>query len=159
MVAYLKPILLTSLVHLVDNDVTVNVPSLVGVLATAANVNPMTRKLSGSEQKAEQMQSPGGQIVRSSIAVVPSRVPCGVRHSVSSKPFIFLIKLWLHCSSLYCLFGSALRKCSFSWKMSRLAATLRLSSLVRIRCWEWSPSAGMSGSCASMHQVNKIITN
>ncbi|XP_074479984.1 B-cell scaffold protein with ankyrin repeats-like isoform X1 [Sebastes fasciatus] len=57
-----------------------------GVLATAANVNPMTRKLSGSEQKAEQMQSPGGQIVRSSIAVVPSRVPCGR----STEVFILL---------------------------------------------------------------------
>ncbi|XP_059210396.1 B-cell scaffold protein with ankyrin repeats-like [Centropristis striata] len=48
-----------------------------GVLATAENVNPLTRKLSGSEQKAEEMQSTGAHSVRSTIAVVPSRVLCG----------------------------------------------------------------------------------
>ncbi|XP_067436838.1 B-cell scaffold protein with ankyrin repeats-like isoform X2 [Thunnus thynnus] len=48
-----------------------------GASAAAANVNPLTRKSSGSEQKPEQMQSTGAQGVRSSIVVVPSRVPCG----------------------------------------------------------------------------------
>ncbi|XP_049424680.1 B-cell scaffold protein with ankyrin repeats-like isoform X1 [Epinephelus fuscoguttatus] len=46
-----------------------------GVLPSAANVTPLTRKLSGSGQKAEQMQSAGAHSVRS-IVVVPSRVPC-----------------------------------------------------------------------------------
>lgn len=40
--------------------------------------------------------------------------------------------------------------------MSRLAATPRWSSLVRIGCWEWGLRAGTSGSSASMRQVNKI---
>ncbi|XP_049923032.1 B-cell scaffold protein with ankyrin repeats-like [Epinephelus moara] len=46
-----------------------------GALASAANVTPLTRKLSGSGQKVEQMQSAGAHSVRS-IVVVPSRVPC-----------------------------------------------------------------------------------
>ncbi|GLD53659.1 B-cell scaffold protein with ankyrin repeats, partial [Lates japonicus] len=48
-----------------------------GVSATAANVNPLTRKLSGSEQKVEQMQSTGAHSVRCRTVVVPSRVLCG----------------------------------------------------------------------------------
>ncbi|XP_036967807.1 B-cell scaffold protein with ankyrin repeats-like isoform X1 [Acanthopagrus latus] len=46
-----------------------------GLSASAVNVNPLARKPSGSEQKAEQMQSAGAH--RSSTVVVPSRVPCG----------------------------------------------------------------------------------
>lgn len=53
----------------------------IGASAAAANVNPLTRKSSGSEQKPEQMQSTGAHGVKSSIVVVPSRVPCGVRHT------------------------------------------------------------------------------
>ncbi|XP_070786161.1 B-cell scaffold protein with ankyrin repeats-like [Enoplosus armatus] len=48
-----------------------------GVSASAANVNPLTRKPSGSEQKAGRMQSTGAHSVRSNIVVVPFRVPCG----------------------------------------------------------------------------------
>ncbi|XP_044039154.1 B-cell scaffold protein with ankyrin repeats-like isoform X2 [Siniperca chuatsi] len=47
-----------------------------GVSASAANVNPLTCKPSESEQKVGQMQSTGAHSVRSSIMVVPSRVPC-----------------------------------------------------------------------------------
>ncbi|XP_029311177.1 B-cell scaffold protein with ankyrin repeats-like [Cottoperca gobio] len=57
-----------------------------GVLFSAANVNPSTCKLSGSVQKAEQMQSTGAHSVRS-IAVAPSRVPCG-----SSMEVFILLK-------------------------------------------------------------------
>ncbi|XP_039997480.1 B-cell scaffold protein with ankyrin repeats-like [Xiphias gladius] len=56
-----------------------------GVPATAANVNPLTCKLSGSEQKVEQMQSTGAS-VRCRTIVVPSRVPCGT----SIEVFILL---------------------------------------------------------------------
>ncbi|KAM9335586.1 B-cell scaffold protein with ankyrin repeats-like [Symphorus nematophorus] len=55
--------------------------------ASAANVNPLTRKPSGSEQKAEQMQSTGAHSVRSGVVVVPSRVPCG-----SSMEVFILLK-------------------------------------------------------------------
>ncbi|XP_070710883.1 B-cell scaffold protein with ankyrin repeats-like [Pempheris klunzingeri] len=48
-----------------------------GAPASAADVNPLTHKPSGSGQKMEQIQSTGAQSVRSSFAVVPSRVPCG----------------------------------------------------------------------------------
>ncbi|XP_029382723.1 B-cell scaffold protein with ankyrin repeats isoform X2 [Echeneis naucrates] len=48
-----------------------------GLSATAANVNHLTCKLSGSEQKAEQMQSTGAHSIRCKAVVVPSRVPCG----------------------------------------------------------------------------------
>uniref|UniRef100_A0A3B4TSY4 B cell scaffold protein with ankyrin repeats 1 n=1 Tax=Seriola dumerili TaxID=41447 RepID=A0A3B4TSY4_SERDU len=41
-----------------------NVSSFIGGSTTAANVNPLTCKLSGSEQKAEQMQSTGAHSVR-----------------------------------------------------------------------------------------------
>ncbi|KAF1380530.1 hypothetical protein PFLUV_G00164810 [Perca fluviatilis] len=58
-----------------------------GALASAANVNPFTRKLLGSEQKVEQMQSTGAHSVRSSIVAVPSRVPCG-----SSMEVFILLK-------------------------------------------------------------------
>ncbi|XP_040886683.1 B-cell scaffold protein with ankyrin repeats-like [Toxotes jaculatrix] len=57
-----------------------------GESGTAANANPLTRKLSGSEQKAEQMQSTGAHSVRSRTVVVPSRVPCGT----SVEVFILL---------------------------------------------------------------------
>ncbi|XP_071333778.1 B-cell scaffold protein with ankyrin repeats-like [Trachinotus anak] len=53
-----------------------------GLSATAANVNPLTCKLSGSEQKAEQMQSTGAHSVRCKAVVVPSRVPCGTSMDV-----------------------------------------------------------------------------
>ncbi|XP_022614483.1 B-cell scaffold protein with ankyrin repeats [Seriola dumerili] len=53
-----------------------------GGSTTAANVNPLTCKLSGSEQKAEQMQSTGAHSVRCSAVVVPSRVPCGTSMDV-----------------------------------------------------------------------------
>ncbi|XP_056224388.1 B-cell scaffold protein with ankyrin repeats-like isoform X2 [Seriola aureovittata] len=56
-----------------------------GGSTTAANVNPLTCNLSGSEQKAEQMQSTGAHSVRCRAVVVPSRVPCGVRHSSSQS--------------------------------------------------------------------------
>ncbi|XP_068569597.1 B-cell scaffold protein with ankyrin repeats-like isoform X2 [Cebidichthys violaceus] len=52
-----------------------------GVLE-AANINPLTSQQSGSEQKAEQMQSS----VKSNIVVVPSRVPC----RSSTEVFILL---------------------------------------------------------------------
>ncbi|XP_073330743.1 B-cell scaffold protein with ankyrin repeats-like [Pagrus major] len=55
-----------------------------GLSASAANVNPLARKPSGSEQKAEQMQSAGAH--RSGTVVVPSRVPCGS----STEVFILL---------------------------------------------------------------------
>ncbi|XP_024861318.1 B-cell scaffold protein with ankyrin repeats [Kryptolebias marmoratus] len=48
-----------------------------GALATAGNANPLTCKPSGPEQKAKQMQSTGADGVRTNVAVVPSRVPCG----------------------------------------------------------------------------------
>lgn len=60
-----------------------NVPSLVGLSAPAANVNPAARKLSGAEHRAEQTQSTGAPSVRPNIEVVPSRVLCGVRCSSS----------------------------------------------------------------------------
>ncbi|XP_051285063.1 B-cell scaffold protein with ankyrin repeats-like [Dicentrarchus labrax] len=58
-----------------------------GVSASKANVNSLTRKPSGSEQKAEQSQSAGAQSFRSSIVVVPSRVSCG-----SSMEVFILLK-------------------------------------------------------------------
>ncbi|XP_030017533.1 B-cell scaffold protein with ankyrin repeats-like [Sphaeramia orbicularis] len=57
-----------------------------GASATAANVNPLTRKSSGSEQKPEQMQSTPGHGVESGIVVIPPRVPCGS----STEVFILL---------------------------------------------------------------------
>ncbi|XP_023255370.1 B-cell scaffold protein with ankyrin repeats [Seriola lalandi dorsalis] len=53
-----------------------------GGSTTAANVNPLTCNLSGSEQKAEQMQSTGAHSVRCRAVVVPSRVPCGTSMDV-----------------------------------------------------------------------------
>nr|XP_046237555.1 B-cell scaffold protein with ankyrin repeats-like [Scatophagus argus] len=55
--------------------------------ASAANMNPLARKPSGSELKVEQMQPAGAHSVRSSIMVVPSRVPCG-----SSMEVFILLK-------------------------------------------------------------------
>ncbi|XP_071383300.1 B-cell scaffold protein with ankyrin repeats-like, partial [Centroberyx affinis] len=55
-----------------------------GASATAVNANPLPGRSSGSEQKPEQMQSPG---VRSGFVVVPPRVPCG-----SSKEVFILLK-------------------------------------------------------------------
>ncbi|XP_078147987.1 B-cell scaffold protein with ankyrin repeats-like, partial [Centroberyx gerrardi] len=55
-----------------------------GASAAAVNVNPLPSRSSGSEQKPEQMQSPG---VRSGVVVVPPRVPCG-----SSKEVFILLK-------------------------------------------------------------------
>ncbi|XP_034757293.1 B-cell scaffold protein with ankyrin repeats-like [Etheostoma cragini] len=57
-----------------------------GATASAANVDTFTRKLSGSEQKVERLQSAGAHRVTSSIVVVPSRVPCGS----STEVFILL---------------------------------------------------------------------
>ncbi|XP_026209360.1 B-cell scaffold protein with ankyrin repeats [Anabas testudineus] len=57
-----------------------------GMSTTAANVNTSTCRPSGSEQAVEQMHSNGGHGVRSSIVVVPSRVPCGS----STEVFVLL---------------------------------------------------------------------
>uniref|UniRef100_A0A3Q1I3Z7 B cell scaffold protein with ankyrin repeats 1 n=1 Tax=Acanthochromis polyacanthus TaxID=80966 RepID=A0A3Q1I3Z7_9TELE len=57
-----------------------------GVSASAANANLLTRKPSGSEQKAEQTQSTGTDSARSSLMVIPPRVPCGS----SAEVFILL---------------------------------------------------------------------
>ncbi|XP_074518353.1 B-cell scaffold protein with ankyrin repeats-like [Halichoeres trimaculatus] len=57
-----------------------------GMSASAANVNPLTRKSSRSDQNTEQVQSNGAHSVRSSI-VVPSRVSCG-----SSMEVFILLK-------------------------------------------------------------------
>ncbi|XP_028285359.1 B-cell scaffold protein with ankyrin repeats-like [Parambassis ranga] len=56
-----------------------------GVSVPAANVNPLTHK--PSEQRAEQVHSTGGDRVRSTIVVTPSRVPCG-----SSMEIFILLK-------------------------------------------------------------------
>lgn len=83
---------------------------LVGVSPMAANVNTLTRKPSGAEQKAEQIQLTSATGVTSSIKVVPCRVPCGVRLSnqehLISMPFI---------DSL-CYFNSANFRCVLSYK-------------------------------------------
>ncbi|XP_014190779.2 B-cell scaffold protein with ankyrin repeats isoform X1 [Haplochromis burtoni] len=55
--------------------------------ASAANMNPMTHKPSASELKGVQMQLSGADSARSSIMVVPSRVPCG-----SSMEVFILLK-------------------------------------------------------------------
>ncbi|AWP00934.1 putative B-cell scaffold protein with ankyrin repeats [Scophthalmus maximus] len=55
-----------------------------GVSATAANVNPLTCKLSGSEQKGERLQSAG--VHGDGCRLVPARVPCGA----STEVFILL---------------------------------------------------------------------
>ncbi|XP_041635885.1 B-cell scaffold protein with ankyrin repeats-like [Cheilinus undulatus] len=57
-----------------------------GVSASAANVSPLTRKPSRSEQNTEQEQSSGAHSLRSSMLVVPSRVTCGS----STEVFILL---------------------------------------------------------------------
>ncbi|KAM7377438.1 hypothetical protein PAMA_013969 [Pampus argenteus] len=67
-------------------SIVTDIVKKVGVSATAANANPLTCKSSGSEQKLEQMQSTGAHSVRSSIVVVPSRVPC----RSSAEVFILL---------------------------------------------------------------------
>uniref|UniRef100_A0A667ZHW1 B cell scaffold protein with ankyrin repeats 1 n=1 Tax=Myripristis murdjan TaxID=586833 RepID=A0A667ZHW1_9TELE len=51
------------------------------------NINPLSRRASGSEQKPEQMQSSGAHGGKSSAVVVPSRVPCG-----SSMEMFILLK-------------------------------------------------------------------
>ncbi|XP_008296232.1 B-cell scaffold protein with ankyrin repeats [Stegastes partitus] len=54
--------------------------------ASAANAGPLTHKPSGSEQKAEQTQPTGTDSARSSVMVIPPRVPCGS----SAEVFILL---------------------------------------------------------------------
>ncbi|RVE60610.1 hypothetical protein OJAV_G00182720 [Oryzias javanicus] len=48
-----------------------------GALATSANVRPVTRKPSGTQQRAKQLLSSEASKVRSNLVVLPSRVPCG----------------------------------------------------------------------------------
>ncbi|KAM4564889.1 B-cell scaffold protein with ankyrin repeats-like [Fundulus diaphanus] len=57
-----------------------------GASAMVANANPVTHRPSGSEPRGKQMQSFGADRVKSSIVIVPSRVPCGS----SSELFILL---------------------------------------------------------------------
>ncbi|KAM4714762.1 B-cell scaffold protein with ankyrin repeats-like [Anableps anableps] len=57
-----------------------------GASAMATNVNPKTHSPSGSKQRNEQMQSSGADRVKSSVVIIPSRVPCGS----SSEVFVLL---------------------------------------------------------------------
>uniref|UniRef100_A0A3B4TS98 B cell scaffold protein with ankyrin repeats 1 n=1 Tax=Seriola dumerili TaxID=41447 RepID=A0A3B4TS98_SERDU len=55
---------------------------------------------------AEQMQSTGAHSVRCSAVVVPSRVPCGVRHSSSQSVMILSLKICF-VSACFCIFSTA----------------------------------------------------